>query len=144
MGGCDSITAIVSHRYHRLTPGQPLTLFHLFSARFSFSRRSLDWPVLTNVGGRRNYSRDQEAIELRAQLDRLEGLLGMLGGAEEPLNGISVGGIASGSRSVPMESAPRGKVRSSHFERERDSAAEALGLLAVRCARQARLLTTDR
>lgn len=69
---------------------------------------------------RRNYSRDQEAVELRAQLDRLEGLLGMLGATSD-----DIGGIPSGSRSEKLD------VHRGSFERERIIAAEALGLLAV-------------
>lgn len=74
---------------------------------------------------RSNYTRDQEAVELRSQLDRLEGLLGVLSSTTYADGDLAaVAGLASalqGSSSA----------RPQDLDVERTSAAEALGLLAV-------------
>ncbi|KAL8276401.1 hypothetical protein RQP46_011199 [Phenoliferia psychrophenolica] len=69
-----------------------------------------------------NYTRDQEAVELRSQLDRLEGLLGVLAGTS----------YADGDLAVITGLAVQSAVgaRPQDLDVERTSAAEALGLLA--------------
>lgn len=72
--------------------------------------------MLPLTSSRRHLTRDAEAQELRLQLDRLEGLLGALS-----KNPIAAGAVAAS-----------GLVQSGRKEGEEESAAEALGLLAVR------------
>lgn len=71
-------------------------------------------------------TRDQEAFELRSQLDRLESLLGLLQSNNYEASPPPKGGLGEGG--LPYN----GKARSTtDFESERNTAVEALGLLSV-------------